>query len=51
MKRLQALLLVALSSTLLLFGCGKEQEREEVIEPIVEQVVINEPETVEDNKE
>ncbi|MDE5597163.1 MAG: DUF3048 domain-containing protein, partial [Lachnospiraceae bacterium] len=51
MKRLQVLLLVALSSTLLLFGCGKEQEREEVIEPIVEQVVINEPETVEDNKE
>ncbi|MBD5454381.1 MAG: DUF3048 domain-containing protein, partial [Lachnospiraceae bacterium] len=51
MKRLQALLLVALSSALLLFGCGKEQEREEVIEPIVEQVVINEPETVEDNNE
>ena len=38
MKRLQVLLLVALSSTLLLFGCGKEKE-EEVVEPVVEQVI------------
>ena len=44
MKRLQVLLLVALSSTLLLFGCGKKQE--EVIEPVVEQVIDEAPETV-----
>ena len=49
MKRLQVILLVALSSTLLLFGCGKE--REEVVEPIVEQVVEDEPETIEEDVE
>lgn len=49
MKRLQVLLLVALSSTLLLFGCGKKQE--EVIEPVVEQVIDEAPETVEEAEE
>lgn len=50
MKRLQVLFLVALSSTLLLFGCGKE---EEVAEPVVEQVIddIDEPEIVEESEE
>lgn len=41
MKRLHVLLLVALSSTLLLFGCGKE---EEVDEPVVAQVIEKQPE-------
>lgn len=36
MKKLQVLLLVALSSTVLLFGCGQEDE---FIEPVVEQVI------------
>ena len=47
MKRVQVLVLVALSSTLLLFGCGKEKE---VAEPVVEQVIddIVEPEVVEE---
>lgn len=47
MKRLQVLLLVTLSSTLLLFGCGKEKK---VAEPVVEQVIddINEQEIVEE---
>ena len=36
MKRLQVLLLVALSSTLLLFGCGKEEEADA---PVVSQVI------------
>ena len=36
MKRLQVLLLVALSSTLLLFGCGKEEEPDT---PAVSQVI------------
>ena len=38
MKRLQVLCLVALSSSLLLFGCGKEEETvaPPVVEPIVE---------------
>lgn len=50
MKRLQVLFLVAFSSTLLLFGCGKE---EEVAEPVVEQVIddIDEPEIVEEAEE
>ena len=39
MKRLQVLFLAALSSTLLLFGCGKEEPRQEVVEPVVEQVI------------
>ncbi len=44
MKRLQVLLLVALSSTLLLFGCGKEEEPDT---PAVSQVIEKqaEPET------
>ena len=46
MKRLQVILLVALSSTLLLFGCG--EEREEVVEPVVEQVVDDVPEVTEE---
>ncbi len=45
MKRLQVLLLVALSSSLLLFGCG-EPEKEEVVEPVVEQVIEDKPEVV-----
>ena len=49
MKRLQVLLLVSLSSTLLLFGCGKKKE-EEVVTPVVEQVIddISGPENVEE---
>ena len=46
MKRLQVLLLVALSSTLLLFGCG--EKKEEVIEPVVEKVIEEEPEVEEE---
>ena len=49
MKRLQILLLVSLSSTLLLFGCGK-QEDEEFVEPIVEQVIDDAPEPDNDNE-
>ncbi|MBQ6806665.1 MAG: DUF3048 domain-containing protein [Lachnospiraceae bacterium] len=49
MKGLQVLLLVALSSTLLLFGCG--QEKEAVIEPVVEQVIEEEPEVIEEAEE
>ena len=50
MKRLQVLFLVALSSTLLLFGCGK---KEETTEPVVEQVIddIEEPDTIEEVEE
>lgn len=49
MKRLQVLFLVSLSSALLLFGCGKkEKEETEVIEPIVEQVIEDEPEVIEE---
>lgn len=45
MKRLQVLLLVSLSSTLLLFGCGKQEVQEEVVvAPIVEQVIDDTPE-------
>ena len=44
MKRLQVLLLVSLSSTLLLFGCGN-QEEEVVVKPIVEQVIDDTPES------
>ena len=49
MKKLQVLLLVALSSTLL-FGCGKEKE---VVEPVVEQVIddVVEPEVEEEPEE
>ena len=51
MKRLQVLSLVALSSTLLLFGCGNKEE-EVIVEPVVEQVIddISEPEE-EENKD
>lgn len=42
MKRLQVLLLVALSSTFLMFGCGKEEEAVE--EPVVAQVIEKQPE-------
>lgn len=45
MKRLQVLLLIALSSTLLLFGCGK---KEEVEEPVVAQVIEPQPELQKD---
>lgn len=52
MKRLQVFSLVALSSTLLLFGCGKKEE-EVVVEPVVEQVIedVVEPDNVEDAEE
>ena len=52
MKRLQVLLLVSLSSTLLLFGCGKKEETP-VVEPVVEQVIdpIVEPDNVEEEEE
>lgn len=41
MKKIQVILLVALSSTLLLFGCGNEQkeQRQEIVVPVAEQVV------------
>lgn len=40
MKKLQVILLVALSSTLLLFGCGDEQkeQKQEVVKPVIEEV-------------
>ena len=41
MKRLQVFLLAALSSSLLLSGCGKETE--EVIQPVVEPIVEAQP--------
>ena len=47
MKRLQVLFLVALSSSLLLFGCGKEEE-ETVTQPIVEPIVEAQPEKEEE---
>lgn len=40
MKRLHVLLLVTLSSSLLLFGCGKKEEAEE---PVVAQVIEQQP--------
>ena len=42
MKRLQVLFLVALSSSLLLFGCGKKEET--VTQPVVEPIVEAQPE-------
>lgn len=47
MKRLQVLFLVALSSSLLLFGCGKSEETavQSIVQPIVEQ----QPEKEEDS--
>ena len=49
MKRLQVLFLVALSSSLLLFGCGKEKEPE--AQPVVEPIVEALPEAAEENTE
>ena len=49
MKRLQVLLLVALSSTLLLFGCGKEEAAEPVVEHTIDD--IDEPEVIEEDEE
>lgn len=43
MKKLQVLFLVALSSSLLLFGCGKKEDEVEVIQPIVEPIVEPQP--------
>ncbi len=43
MKRLQVLFLVALSSSLLLFGCGKKEE-ETTTQPVVEPIVEVQPE-------
>lgn len=48
MKRLQVLFLVALSSSLLLFGCGKEKESD--AQPVVEPIVEALPESVEENQ-
>ena len=49
MKRLQVLFLVALSSSLLLFGCGKEKESD--AQPVVEPIVEVLPESGEENPE
>ena len=52
MKRLQVLLLVALSSTLLLTGCGeKKEEKPEVEAPVVEQIIDDPPEEEESPEE
>ncbi|WP_337540899.1 DUF3048 domain-containing protein [Suilimivivens sp.] len=47
MKRLQVLFLVALSSSLLLFGCGKSEET--AVQPIVQPIVEQQPEKEEDS--
>ena len=47
MKRLQILFLVALSSSLVLFGCGKDAE--ETTTPIVEPIIEAQPESFEEN--
>ena len=47
MKRLQVLFLVALSSSLLLFGCGKKEE-ETATQPIVEPIVEAQPQEEEE---
>ena len=49
MKRLQVLFLVALSSSLLLFGCSKGEET--VTTPIVEPIVQAQPEPAQENQE
>lgn len=49
MKRLQVLFLVALSSSLLLSGCGKEAE--ETAQPIVEPIVEAQPVSEEESEE
>lgn len=44
MKRLQVLLLIALSSVLVLSGCGKSEETSEtLVQPIVEPIVTEQP--------
>lgn len=48
MKRLQALLLLSLASTFLLFGCGKKEEVDE--QPAVSQVIEKQPELEETNE-
>ncbi|GFI02093.1 putative lipoprotein YerB [Clostridiales bacterium] len=48
MKRLQVLFLVALSSSLLLFGCGKDSE--EASTPIVEPIIEAQPGAPEENE-
>lgn len=47
MKRLQVLFLVALSSSLLLFGCGKSEET--AVQPIVQPIAEQQPEKEEDS--
>ncbi len=48
MKRVQVLLLAALSSALILSGCSKEEEANEtVVQPIVEPIVESQPEETE----
>lgn len=49
MKRLQVLFLVALSSSLLLFGCGKDSD--EVVKPVVEPIAESAPQTQEESEE
>ena len=49
MKRLQVLFLVALSSSLLLFGCGKKEE-ETATQPIVEPIVEAQPQEEEETE-
>ncbi|MDE7277709.1 MAG: DUF3048 domain-containing protein, partial [Lachnospiraceae bacterium] len=57
MKKLQVILLVALSSTLLLFGCGDEQkeQKQEIVKPVIEEVdeepVADKPEEKEEQPE
>ncbi len=52
MKRLQVLLLIALSSALLLTGCGKEEEEKPKVEaPVVEQIIDDTPEEKEEPEE
>ncbi len=49
MKRLQLLFLIVLSSSLLLFGCGKDDE--ELAQPVVEPIVEPQPQTQEEDAE
>ncbi len=53
MKRLQVIFLVALSSSLLLFGCGNKEDKaaETVVQPIVEPIVEKQPEEAPDASE
>ena len=45
MKKLSVLLLIALSSALLMTGCGKEEEPEVIEEAVVVETPVDEPET------